>query len=125
VDDLGQVISPQLVRGQVHGGVVQGWGQAFCEQVVYDNQGQLLTGSFMDYAMPRAGCVPHLTNETYEVRTQLNLLGSKGVGESGCTGSLPALANAVMSALRPSGINQMDMPFTAPKIWAALQKAKA
>jgi len=83
VDDLGQVISPQLVRGQVHGGVVQGWGQAFCEQVVYDKQGQLLTGSFMDYAMPRAGCVPHLTNETYEVRTQLNLLGSKGVGESG------------------------------------------
>jgi carbon-monoxide dehydrogenase large subunit len=125
VDDLGQVISPQLVRGQVHGGVVQGWGQAFCEQVVYDSQGQLLTGSFMDYAMPRAGCVPHLTNETYEVRTQLNLLGSKGVGESGCTGSLPALANAVMSALRPYGIDQMDMPFTAPKIWAALQKAKA
>jgi carbon-monoxide dehydrogenase large subunit len=124
VDDLGQVISPQLVRGQVHGGVVQGWGQAFCEQVVYDKQGQLLTGSFMDYAMPRAGCVPHLTNETYEVRTQLNLLGSKGVGESGCTGSLPALANAVMSALRPYGIDQMDMPFTGPKIWAALQKNK-
>ncbi len=121
VDDLGQVISPQLVRGQVHGGVVQGWGQAFCEQVVYDAQGQLLTGSFMDYAMPRAGCVPHLSNETYEVRTQLNLLGSKGVGESGCTGSLPALANAVMSALRPYGIDQMDMPFTAPKIWMALQ----
>ena len=125
VDDLGQVISPLLVRGQVHGGVVQGWGQAFCEQVVYDDQGQLLTGSFMDYAMPRAGCVPHLTNETYEVRTQLNLLGSKGVGESGCTGSLPALANAVMSALRPYGISQMDMPFTGPKIWAALQKNKA
>ena len=124
VDDLGQVISPQLVRGQVHGGVVQGWGQAFCEQVVYDKQGQLLTGSFMDYAMPRAGCVPNLTNETYEVRTQLNLLGSKGVGESGCTGSLPALANAVMSALRPYGIDQMDMPFTGPKIWAALQKNK-
>jgi len=124
VDDLGQVISPQLVRGQVHGGVVQGWGQAFCEQVVYDDQGQLLTGSFMDYAMPRAGCVPHLKNETYEVRTQLNLLGSKGVGESGCTGSLPALANAVMSALRPYGIDQMDMPFTGAKIWVALQKAK-
>ena len=123
VDDLGQVISPQLVRGQVHGGVVQGWGQAFCEQVVYDAQGQLLTGSFMDYAMPRAGCVPHLTNETYEVRTSLNLLGSKGVGESGCTGSLPALANAVMCALRPYGIDQMDMPFTPAKIWAALQKA--
>ena len=124
VDDLGQVISPQLVRGQVHGGVVQGWGQAFCEQVVYDEQGQLLTGSFMDYAMPRAGCVPRLTNETIEVRTSLNLLGSKGVGESGCTGSMPALANAVMSALRPYGIDQLDMPFTAPKIWAALQTHK-
>ena len=124
VDDLGQVISPQLVRGQVHGGVVQGWGQAFSEQVVYDEQGQLLSGSFMDYAMPRAGNLPFLTNETYEVRTKLNLLGSKGVGESGCTGSLPALANAVMSALRPYGIDQMDMPFTPPKIWAALKANK-
>ena len=121
VDDLGVVISPQLVRGQVHGGVVQGWGQAFCEQVVYDEQGQLLSGSFTDYAMPRLGCMPMIRNETVQVDTQLNLLGSKGVGESGCSGSLPALANAMMDALRPYGVSAMDMPFTAAKVWAALQ----
>ena len=120
VDDLGRVISPHLVRGQVHGGVVQGWGQAFCEQVVYDEQGQLLSGSFSDYAMPRVGCMPTIRNETVQVDTQLNLLGAKGVGESGCTGSMPALANAMMSALRPFGVTGMDMPFTAAKVWAAL-----
>ena len=123
VDDLGRVISPHLVRGQVHGGVVQGWGQAFCEQVVYDEQGQLLSGSFSDYAMPRVGCMPTIRNETVQVDTQLNLLGSKGVGESGCTGSMPALANAVMSALRPFGVQAMDMPFTAAKVWEALHPA--
>lgn len=120
VDDLGRVISPHLVRGQVHGGVVQGWGQAFCEQVVYDEQGQLLSGSFSDYAMPHLGCMPTIRNETVQVDTQLNLLGAKGVGESGCTGSMPALANAMMSALRPFGVTGMDMPFTAAKVWAAL-----
>jgi carbon-monoxide dehydrogenase large subunit len=114
------VISPHLVRGQVHGGVVQGWGQAFCEQVVYDEQGQLLSGSFSDYAMPHLGCMPTIRNETVQVDTQLNLLGAKGVGESGCTGSMPALANAMMSALRPYGVKAMDMPFTAAKVWAAL-----
>ena len=123
VDDLGRVISPSLVRGQVHGGVVQGWGQAFCEEVVYDEQGQLLSGSFTDYAMPRLGCMPSIRNETIQVDTQLNLLGSKGVGESGCTGSMPALANAMMSALRGHGVTAMDMPFTAAKVWAALHPA--
>ena len=83
---LGRVISPLLVRGQLQGGVVQGWGQAFCEEEVYDEQGQLLSGSFTDYAMPRLGCMPSIRNETIQVDTQLNLLGSKGVGESGCTG---------------------------------------
>lgn len=120
VDDLGKVISPDLVRGQVHGGVVQGWGQAFCEQVVYDEQGQLVTGSLMDYAMPRLGDMPVIRNETVEVPTELNALGSKGVGESGCTGSLPALSNAMMSALRPFGVQAMDMPFTPAKVWAAI-----
>lgn len=120
VDDLGKVISPELVRGQVHGGVVQGWGQAFCEQVVYDAQGQLVTGSLMDYAMPRLGDMPVIRNETVEVPTELNALGSKGVGESGCTGSLPALSNAMMSALRPFGVQAMDMPFTPAKVWAAI-----
>ena len=124
IDDLGTVISPQLVEGQVHGGVVQGWGQAFCEEVVYDSSGQLLSGSLMDYAMPRLGCMPTLQRETLAVPTTLNLLGAKGVGESGCTGSLPALANAVMSALRPLGIHAMDMPFTSAKVWAAIEAAR-
>jgi carbon-monoxide dehydrogenase large subunit len=121
VDDLGKVISPELVRGQIHGGVVQGWGQAFTEQTVYDEQAQLVSGSFMDYAMPRAGCAPVIRNETVEVLTGINLLGSKGVGESGCSGSLPALANAMISALREFGIDRMDMPFTPAKVWAAIQ----
>ena len=124
VDDLGVVISPQLVEGQVHGGVVQGWGQAFCESVVYDAQGQLLSGSLMDYALPRLGCVPTLVRETLAVTTDLNLLGAKGVGESGCTGSLPAFANAMMCALRPMGIHAMDMPFTSAKVWAAIAAAR-
>lgn len=123
VDELGKIISPHLVRGQVHGGVVQGLGQAFLEEVVYDEQGQLITGSFMDYAMPRADSLMNLSNETVELGTTLNLLGSKGVGESGCTGSLPALANAVMDALRPYGIDQMDMPFTPLKVWTAIHEA--
>lgn len=125
VDELGKIISPHLVRGQVHGGVVQGLGQAFYEEVVYDEQGQLITGSFMDYAMPRADSLMSLHNETVELGTSLNLLGSKGVGESGCTGSLPALANAVMSALRVHGIDKMDMPFTPLKVWTALQAARS
>ena len=124
IDELGKVISPQLVQGQVHGGVIQGFGQAFCEEVVYDQQGQLLSGSLMDYALPRAGGLAEIKNATLEVQTQLNLLGAKGVGESGCTGSLPALANALMSALRPLGIDRMDMPFTPMKVWTAIQDAK-
>lgn len=124
VDDLGKVISPQLVQGQVHGGVVQGWGQAFCEHAIYDpGSAQLLSGSYMDYAMPRAGCVSSIHNDTINVPTSLNLLGSKGVGESGCSGSLPALANAVIAALRPLGVSSMDMPFTPPKVWAAIRQS--
>ena len=124
VDDLGRVISPKLVQGQVHGGVVQGWGQAFCEHAIYDRgSAQLLTGSYMDYAMPRAGCVPAISNATINIPTGLNLLGAKGVGESGCSGSLPALANAVIAALRPLGVKAMDMPFTPAKVWAAIQQS--
>ncbi len=124
VDDLGTVISPQLVAGQVHGGVVQGWGQAFCEQVVYDPSGQLLSGSLMDYALPRLGCLPQMQRETLQVDTQANLLGAKGVGEAGCSGSLPALSNAMINALRPLGIQALDMPYTAAKVWAAVAAAR-
>jgi carbon-monoxide dehydrogenase large subunit len=96
-------------------------GQAFAEQAVYDRQtGQLLTGSFMDYAMPRAGILKGLHHQSVPVPTQLNKLGAKGIGESGCSGSLPALANAVVDALRPLGIDQIDMPFTPAKLWGLI-----
>ena len=121
VDDLGNVINPELVRGQVHGGVVQGAGQAFTEAVVYDDNGQLLSGSFMDYAMPRAGIVENMVTDTYAVPTDLNELGSKGVGESGCSGSLPALSNAMAHILRESGAGPMEMPYTPHRVWQHLQ----
>jgi aerobic carbon-monoxide dehydrogenase large subunit len=118
VDDLGNVISRQLVLGQVHGGVVQGIGQAFGEHAIYDESGQLLTGSFMDYPMPRLGCLPKINWDDHPVPTLLNGLGSKGVGESGCTGSLPSLSNAMLNALRPLGVRSFDMPFTPARVWA-------
>ena len=120
VDDVGRVVSPQLVHGQLQGGVVQGWGQVFSEMACYDAQGQLLTGSFMDYAMPRLGCMPALRSELVELPTALNLVGAKGAGEAGCTGSLPALYSAVRDALRPRGIAHLDMPYTPARLWAAL-----
>jgi len=121
VDDLGNVINPELVRGQVHGGVVQGAGQAFTEALVYDESAQLLSGSFMDYAMPKAGLVKTMITETYAVPTALNELGSKGVGESGCSGSLPALSNAMADILRQAGVGPMDMPYTPHRVWQHLQ----
>ena len=123
VDDLGTVISPQLVQGQVHGGVLQGAGQVFGEQIIYDEEtGQLLTGSFMDYPMPRAGWVASIRNDYNPVPTTLNALGAKGVGESGCSGSLPALVNAMSAALRSRGVPPMDMPFTPARVWEALSE---
>ena len=122
-DDVGEVISPKQLLGQVHGGVVQGLGQAFGEHAVYDRHtGQLLTGSFMDYVMPRAGILHGFHHESVPVPTQLNKLGAKGVGESGCSGSLPALANAVIDALRPLGVSQADMPFTPARVWALIHQ---
>ncbi len=123
VDDLGTVVSPALARGQVHGGVVQGLGQAFGEQAIYDASGQLLTGSFMDYAMPRLGMIGEFRNDYHGVPTALNALGAKGVGESGCSGSLPAVANAMAQVLRSRGVGLIDMPYTPARLWAALQKA--
>ena len=122
VDDLGNVVSPQLTQGQVHGGVVQGAGQVFGEQLVYDpDTAQLLTGSFMDYVMPRADWLRQIRTDYHPVPTRLNALGAKGVGESGCSGSLPALVNAMSDALRRRGVPPMDMPFTPPRVWAALR----
>lgn len=122
VDELGNVLSPVLVRGQVHGGVVQGIGQALLENVVYDDSGQLLSGSFMDYAMPRAGALKNVLNDTHSVPTELNELGSKGVGESGCSGSLPCVSNAMMDALRSGGFGPMDMPYSPHRVWQHLQR---
>ena len=126
VDDLGNVINPTLVEGQVHGGVMQGAGQVFGEQAVYDSaSGQLVTGSFMDYVMPRAGWLRRIDVHDHPVPTPTNALGAKGVGESGCSGSLPALVNATIDALRPLGIQHLDMPFTPAKLWHAIHKGRA
>ena len=122
VDDLGHVINPVLVAGQVHGGVTQGAGQVFGEHAVYDQStGQLLTASFADYFMPRAGMLRSIAVHEHPVPSPNNALGAKGVGEAGCSGSLPALANATIDALRQRGIQHLDMPFSAAKVWAALQ----
>ncbi len=123
VNDFGTVINPMLVAGQAHGGVVQGLGQAFMEQTVYDEQGQLMTGSFMDYAMPRASDSPSFTIENHPVPAKTNTLGVKGCGEAGCAGALPSLMNAVVDALSDAGITHIDMPVTPEKVWRALNNA--
>jgi len=125
VDDLGTVINHEIVEGQLHGGVAMGAGQILGEHVVYDHgTGQLLTGSFMDYCMPRAGLVRGIKGEEHPTPSKVSPLGVKGVGESGCTGSLPAVANAVMDALRPLGIQHLDMPLTPAKLWHAIHAAR-
>jgi carbon-monoxide dehydrogenase large subunit len=123
-DDAGNIINHQLVEGQVQGGLTQGAGQVFNELAVYDRSGQLLTGSFMDYAMPRAGLVSGIKLVEHPVPTKLNPLGAKGVGEAGVTGSMPALMNAVVDALRQAGVQSFEMPATPARIWKALQKNK-
>jgi carbon-monoxide dehydrogenase large subunit len=124
VDDLGHVVNPTLVEGQVHGGVMQGAGQVFGEEAVYDRTtGQLLTGSFMDYVMPRAGWIRRIDVHSHPVPTPTNALGAKGVGESGCSGSLPALVNATIDALSALGIRHLDMPFTPFRLWEAIHRS--
>ncbi len=125
VDDVGTVINPLTLKGQIHGGVAQGVGQALMEQVVYDaDSGQLLTGSFMDYGIPRADTLCDIAVESHPVPTTLNPLGAKGAGEAGTVGALPAVINAVMSALTPLGVREFDMPATADRVWRAIQAAR-
>ncbi len=125
VDDIGTVINQVLADGQVVGGILQGAGQVFGENCQYDEiDGQLLTGSFMDYCMPRAGLIPHLNLSNYGVPSPNNPLGVKGVGEAGSTGSLPACMNAVMNALRGAGVTHFDMPATPARVWSAIAAAK-
>jgi carbon-monoxide dehydrogenase large subunit len=124
VDDVGRMVNPLLVKGQIHGGIAQGLGQALFETVVYDpGSGQLLSGSFMDYAMPRADDLPSFEVDSHEVPTRTNPLGVKGVGEAGTVGSLPAVANAVHAALAPLGVRHVDMPLTPERIWQAIRDA--
>ena len=123
VDDVGTVINPMIVEGQVQGGVAQGIGQALIENAVYDREGQLVTGSFMDYAMPRAHNFPTMSVATENTLCTHNPLGSKGCGEVGAIGSPPAVINAVVDALRDYGVRHLDMPATAPKIWSIIEAA--
>ena len=123
IDDVGKMVNPMLVKGQIHGGVVQGLGQALFEDLVYDDAGQVIAGSFMDYAMPRADDVPFFEVDSHEVPTLVNPLGAKGVGEAGTVGALPALVNAVNDALAPLGVRHLDMPMTPERVWRAIQDA--
>ena len=120
VDDCGVRISPLLVEGQVHGGIAQGVAQALLEEVVYDADGQLLTGSLMDYALPRAEDLPSFTTDQTVTVTPRNPLGAKGIGEAATIGSTPAVVNAVVDALRPFGVRHLDMPLRAERVWRAL-----
>ena len=121
VDDCGRVMNHTLVEGQLHGGIVQGIGQALAEHCVYDASGQLLTGTFMDYAMPRSEMLHNVKLYDHSVPSPSNPLGVKGTGEAGTTGAIPAVANAVIDALRPLGIHHLDFPYSSTRVWAAIQ----
>jgi carbon-monoxide dehydrogenase large subunit len=126
VDDVGNMINPVIVKGQIHGGVAQGVGQALAEQVAYDpDSGQLLSGSFMDYAMPRAADFPDIQIAAHAVPTQRNPLGVKGAGEAGTVGALPATMNAVLNALAEAGVIELDMPATPNRVWQAVRDARS
>jgi carbon-monoxide dehydrogenase large subunit len=125
VDDIGRVMNPLIAHGQVHGGIAQGIGQALVERTVYDANGQLLTGSFMDYAMPRADDLPDFEGGFDEsTPSAFNVLGAKGVGESGTHGAVPAVVNAVIDALAELGIKEIEMPITREKVWRAIREAR-
>jgi carbon-monoxide dehydrogenase large subunit len=126
VDDAGTIINPLLATGQIHGGVVQGIGQALYEEVCYDRDtGQLLTGSLLDYAVPHADSLPNIRSQFQETPSPTNPLGVKGIGESGSIGAPPTIVHAVLDALVPFGIAHLDMPLTPQKIWAAIQRKRA
>jgi carbon-monoxide dehydrogenase large subunit len=125
VNDFGTVVNPLLVEGQTHGGVMQGIGQALMENVSYDSEGQLLTGSYMDYALPRAKHAPAYAIVSHPVPAKTNPLGTKGCGEAGCAGGLTSVMNAVVDALADHGITHIDMPASPARVWAALQQAPA
>jgi carbon-monoxide dehydrogenase large subunit len=125
VDDVGTVLNPLLLKGQIHGGIVQGLGQVIGEQILWDKEtGQLLTGSYMDYQMPRAADVPQIEAASNAVPTAMNPLGVKGAGEAGCVGALPCLMSAIHDALAPLGITHFEMPATPERLWRAIYDAQ-
>jgi carbon-monoxide dehydrogenase large subunit len=124
VDDCGPAINPLLIDGQVHGGAVHAIGQALYEQVVYDEDGQLVTGTFVDYALPSAVESPHFETDRTETPSPTNSLGVKGVGEAATIACSPAIVNAVVDALRPLGITYINMPLTPMRVWGAIQEAR-
>jgi carbon-monoxide dehydrogenase large subunit len=124
VNDFGTQINPMLVEGQLHGGVVQGIGQTLGEMTAYDAEGQLLSGSYMDYGIPRASQLPAFTVLNHPVPATTNPLGVKGCGEAGCAGSLTSMMNAINDALSGYGIVHVDMPATPERVWQAIQGAK-
>jgi carbon-monoxide dehydrogenase large subunit len=125
VDDVGTVINPLIVDGQVHGGIAQGVAQALWEGAVYDEDGQLLTSSLMEYAIPKAEFFPPLEVDRTVTPTDVNALGVKGAGETGTIAATPAVVNAVVDALAPLGIKHIDMPLTPERVWRAMEEAKA
>ena len=125
VDDFGRVVNPLLVAGQVHGGTVAGIGQALCEHTVFDEAGQLLTGSYVDYCMPRADDVPSFDFSYNEILCRTNPLGVKGCGEAGTMGGVPSVVNATLDALTPLGVSDIEMPLTPHRVWQTIQNAKA
>ena len=126
VHDVGVELNPLLVEGQVHGGIAQAAGQAMMETIVYEEgSGQMLSGSFMDYAMPRADNFSSFTIDRNPVPTKTNPLGVKGAGECGTVGALPAVMNAINDALAPLGIKNISMPATPDKVWRAIEEARA
>ena len=122
VDDCGKVINPLIVDGQIHGGVAQGLGQALYEEAVYDDQGQLLTGELMDYAIPKATMMPWIETHSTETLSPVNPLGVKGVGEAGTIGASPAIVNSVVDALSPLGVRHIDMPLSPEKLWKLINQ---
>ena len=124
VDDFGRVVNPMIVEGQVQGGVAQGIGQALLERAVYAEDGQLMSGSYMDYAMPRAYDLPNIETTTETTLCTHNPIGSKGCGEAGTIGSTPAVINTVVDALRDYGVRHIDMPASAEKVWAIIRNGR-
>jgi carbon-monoxide dehydrogenase large subunit len=124
VDDCGRAINPMLIEGQIHGGVAHSIGQALYEEIVYDAQGQLVSGTFVDYRLPTASDLPSFETDRTETPSPVNGLGVKGVGEAGTIGATPSLVNAVVDALRPLGVTYLDMPFTPMRVWEAIEEAR-